>query len=91
MKDIEDAEQEGMEAWSITDSNRDADMRGHATHENMITNEPDFPTYRVFMENEGTCYVVAGPEGVIEEFWAINPAEASNKASASRIAFTAGV
>jgi len=43
------------------------------------------------MDGEGDLYAVAGPDGVIEEFWAIDPAEALNKASEARIAFTAGV
>ena len=89
--DIRDADQEGIETWAITGSNRAADMRAYAVHESMITNEPDFPTYRILMDSEGDLYAVAGPEGVIEEFWAIDPVEASNKASEARIAFTAGV
>ena len=91
LNDIEEADQVGVDAWVPNEVNRDMDMQAHSKVVASITNEPLFPTYRILIPGVDKFFAVAGPEGVIEGFRSPDSIAASNKASASRIAFTAGV
>lgn len=90
LQDIRKCDRNDTVEWTVNALNREADMRAYAMLEEQVTTEPGFPTYRISSEGTDDLFVVAGPEGVIEELLEFDLIAASNAASAARIAFSAG-